>query len=167
MAKDAKKEDKKTVGLLNVNEDNYEESLDDAGKFGEDVIALATENEEKENKERKAREFNSIKNKAAYRKMRIVGDCQYAKKSMEIQKDAMHKIDDLFEQVAQGKMDAVTFDEECDKVVDEAVKKVNELGKKRRSNLEKLRNAYPNHWSYSWDNPFQRLNRAIEDNKRS
>lgn len=165
MAKE--KETRKTIGLMDVNEDNFEQSLDNAGKFGEDVIALATENAEKEEKERKAREFNSIKNKAAYQKMRIVGDCQYAKKSMEIQKECMHKVDELFEKVAKGEIDAVDFDKAREEAIDEAVKKINELGKKRRTNLEKLRNAYPNHWSYSWDNPFARLNRAIEDNKRS
>lgn len=161
------KENKKPINLMDVNEDNFEENIDNAGKFGEDVIALATENEEKDKKERKAHEFNSIKNKAAYQKMRVVADCVYAKKAMEAQKKAMKAIDELFEQVRSGKMDAVDFDAAREKAIDDAIKEVNELGKKRRTNLEKLRNQYPNHWSYSWDNPFSRLNRAIEDNKKS
>lgn len=165
MAKETK-ENKKTIGLLDVNEDNFEQSLDNVGKFGQDVIDLATEKAEKEEKERKAREFNSIKDKAAYQKLRLVADCQYSKKAMEIQKEAMKAVDALFERVAKGEMDAVDFDEAREKAIDESIKKVNELGKKRRTNLEKLRNGYPGHWSYSWDNPFQRLNRAIEDNKR-
>lgn len=162
-----KTKEKKTVGLMDVNEDNFEQNIDNAGKFGEDVIALATENEEKDAKERKAREFSGIKNKAAYQKLRLVADCVYAKKSMEIQKEAMKAVDALFEKVAKGEMDAIDFDEAREKAIDDAIKKINDLGKKRRTNLEKLRNAYPNHWSYSWDNPFQRLNRAVEDNKRS
>ena len=46
------------------------------------------------------------------------------------------------------------------KMIDEQMKEVEKAGKQLRKDLEDLRNAFPNHWSYSWDNPFQRLNRA-------
>ena len=161
-----KKETKKNVGIIDINEENFEQHVNSVGKFTAEEIALANEQDTKEIKERKAREFNSAKYKASYQKMRIVSDCVYAKKTMETQKEAMKKIDALFEKIQKGEIDLVDFDEEREKAIDEAVKKVNELGKERRKTVKKLQDQYPNHWSYAWDNPFQRLNRAIEDNKR-
>jgi len=163
MAKD--KETKKPINLMDVNEDNFEENIDNAGKFSEDVIKLATEKAEKDQAERKAREYNDIKDKAAYQKLRLVADCVYAKKTMEAQKKAMKAVDDLFEQVKEGKIDSIDFDKAREKAIDDAIKEVEAIGKKRRENLEKLRNQFPAHYCYVWDNPFSRLNRAIENNK--
>lgn len=163
------KENKKGAApfsVANIDENNFEEHVDNVGKFTEEEIALADETDAEETKQRKAREFNAAKYKASYQKMRIVADCVYAKKSMDVQKEAMKKVDELFEKIKKGEIDLVDFEEARDKAIDEAVKKVNELGKVRRTTISKLQNQYPNHWSYSWDNPFQRLNRAIEDNKR-
>lgn len=163
MAKENKKST--TMSIVDVNEDNFDEQISNVGKFTDEEIALANETEAKEIQERKAREFNSAKHKASYQKMRLVADCVYAKKTMEIQKEAMKIVDSEFEKIKKGEIDLVDFEEASEKAIDEAVKKVNEFGKKRRTDLEKLRAQYPNHWSYSWDNPFQRLNRAIQDNK--
>lgn len=154
------------VSVKDIDETNFEEHVNNIGKYTAEEIALAAENEAKEIRERKADDFNRAKFKASYQKMRIVADCVYAKKTMEIQKEAMKEIDTLFEKIQKGEIDLVDFEEARDKAIEEAVKKVNERGKERRTTIAKLQNQYPNHWSYSWDNPFQRLNRAIEDNKR-
>ena len=154
------------VSVKDIDETNFEEHVNNIGKYTAEEIALAAENEAKEIRERKADDFNRAKFKASYQKMRIVADCVYAKKTMEIQKEAMKEIDTLFEKIQKGEIDLVDFEEARDKAIEEAVKKVNERGKERRTTIAKLQNQYPSHWSYSWDNPFQRLNRAIEDNKR-
>lgn len=160
----ANKNDKK-VGIVDVNEDNFEQHVNNVGKFTEDEIALANENETKEIKERKARDFNRAKYQASYQKMRIVADCVYSKKCMEAQKKAMKAIDAEFEKIQKGEIDLIDFDAAREKAIDEAIKEVKELGNTRRTNIRKLQEQYPGHWSYSWDDPFQRLNRAIEDNK--
>lgn len=163
MAKETKKT---TTSVVDINEENFEQLVNNMGKFSDDEVALADEKDAQEIKERKAREFNSIKHEAGYQKGRIVADCVYAKKAMEAQKKAMKKVDELYERIRKGELDRVDYEEARDKAIEEAVKEVNDLGKTRRASIEKLKNQYPNHWSYSWDNPFQRLNRAIEDNKR-
>jgi hypothetical protein len=162
----AKDKNEKKVGIVDVNEDNFEEHVNSVGKFTEEEIALANENEAKEIKERKARDFNHAKYKTSYQKMRIVADCVYSKKAMEAQKKAMKAIDAEFEKIKKGEIDLVDFEAARDKAIDDAIKEVKELGNTRRTNIRKLQEQYPNHWSYSWDDPFQRLNRAIEDNKR-
>lgn len=163
MAKETKKT---TTSVVDINEENFEQLVNNMGKFSDDEVALADEKDAQEIKERKAREFNSIKHEAGYQKGRIVADCVYAKKAMEAQKKAMKKVDELYERIRKGELDRVDYEEARDKAIEDAVKEVNDLGKTRRASIEKLKNQYPNHWTYSWDNPFQRLNRAIEDNKR-
>ena len=158
--------DKKNVSITDINEDNFETHVNNIGKFTEEEIALANEKDAEEIKERKARDFNHAKYKASYQKMRVVADCVYAKKAMETQKETMRTIDDEFEKIKKGEIDLTDFDTTVEKAIDEAVKKINELGKERRTTIKKLQDQYPNHWSYQWNNPFQRLNRAIEDNRK-
>lgn len=158
------KENKK-VSIVDINEENFEQNVNNIGKYTEEEMALANETDAKEIKERKAREFNQAKHKAAYQKMRLVADCIYAKKCMEAQKKAMKAVDAEFEKIQKGEIDLVDFENAREKAIDEAVKEVKELGKARRETLQKLQAQYPNYYNYSWDNPFQRLNRAIEDNK--
>ena len=60
----------------------------------------------------------------------------------------------------------ITNENELEKAIDEAIKDVDKAGKERRRRNKELIDKYPNYYCYSWDNPFSRLNRAIESNKR-
>lgn len=159
------KDNKKTVSLMDVNEDNFSESLKSVNTFGDDIVKAAAEKEDEENKERKVREFNGIKNKAVYLNLSLVARAKYSKKTNEILAEARNQSKSLLERVTKGELSATEYDEELKKIIDEQVKEVEKAGKQLRKDLEELRNAFPNHWSYNWDNPFQRLNRAIESNK--
>ena len=159
------KNDKKTISLMDVNEDNFSDSLKSVNTFGEDIVKAAAEKEEEQNKERKIREYNGIKDKAVYLNLSLVARAKYSKKTNEILAEARNQSKALLERVTKGELSANEYDEELKKVIDDQVKEVEKAGKVLRKDLEELRNAFPNHWSYSWDNPFQRLNRAIETNK--
>lgn len=159
------KDNKKTISLMDVNEDNFSESLKSVNTFGEDIVKAAAEKEEEANKERKIREYNSIKDKAVYLNLSLVARAKYSKKTNEILAEARNQSKALLERVTKGELSANEYDEELKKVIDDQVKEVEKAGKTLRKDLEELRNAFPNHWSFNWDNPFQRLNRAIENNK--
>lgn len=159
------KDNKKTISLMDVNEDNFSESLKSVNTFGEDIVKAAAEKEEEANKERKIREYNGIKDKAVYLNLSLVARSKYSKKCNDIMAEARNQSKALLERVTKGELSANEYDEELKKVIDDQVKEVEKAGKTLRKDLEELRNAYPNHWCYSWDNPFQRLNRAIENNK--
>ena len=159
------KENKKTITLMDVNEENFSESLKSVNTFGEDIVKAAAEKEEEANKERKIREYNGIKDKAVYLNLSLVARSKYSKKCNDIMAEARNQSKALLERVTKGELSANEYDEELKKVVDDQVKEVEKAGKTLRKDLEELRNAYPNHWCYSWDNLFQRLNRAIENNK--
>jgi transposase len=159
------KDNKKTISLMDVNEDNFSDSLKSVNTFGDDIVKAAAEKEEADNKERKIREYNGIKDKAVYLNLSLVARAKYSKKTNEILAEARNQSKALLERVTKGELSANEYDEELKKVIDDQVKEVEKAGKVLRKDLEELRNAFPNHWSYSWDNPFQRLNRAIENNK--
>lgn len=161
----ANKNEKKTVSLMDVTEDNFSESLKSVNQFGEDIVKMATEKEEEKEKERKAREYSEIKNKAVYLNLSLVARAKYSKKTNEIIAAARNESKALLERVTKGELTALQYDKELEEIIDKQVKEVEKAGKELRSDLEELRKAFPNHWSYSWDNPFQRLNRAIENNK--
>ena len=78
------KENKKTISLMDVNEDNFSESLKSVNTFGEDIVKAAAEKEEEANKERKIREYNSIKDKAVYLNLSLVARSKYSKKCNDI-----------------------------------------------------------------------------------
>lgn len=159
------KNDKKTISLMDVNEDNFSESLKSVNTFGDDIVKAAAEKEEEANKERKIREYNGIKDKAVYLNLSLVARAKYSKKTNEIMAEARNQSKALLERVTKGEFTATDYDEELNKVIDAQVKEVEKAGKQLRKDLEDLRNVFPNHWSYNWDNPYQRLNRAIENNK--
>ena len=159
------KENKKAIGLMDVNEDNFNESLKNVLIFTDEIVEAATEKEKEDNKERKIREYNNIKDKAVYLNMSLVARAKYSKKCNDILAGARNKSKELLERVTKGEFTATDYDDEMKKMIDEQMKEVEKAGKQLRKDLEDLRNAFPNHWSYNWDNPFQRLNRAIESNK--
>ena len=161
----AKNDNKKTMSLMDVNEENFSESLKNVNTFGEDIVKAAAEKEEEQNKERKIREYNSIKDKAVYLNLSLVARAKYSKKTNDILAEARNQSKALLDRVTKGELTATDYDDEMKKMIDEQMKEVEKAGKQLRKDLEDLRNAFPNHWSYNWDNPFQRLNRAIEINK--
>ncbi len=154
-----------TISLMDVTEENFNESLKSVNTFGDDIVKAAAEKEKEQEKERKIREFNGIKDKAVYLNMSLVARAKYSKETNKIMAEARNASKSLLERVSKGELTANDYDEELRKVIDDQVKEVEKAGKQLRKDLEELRNAFPNHWSYNWDNPFQRLNRAIENNK--
>lgn len=162
----AKNSEKKTnIGLMDVNEENFSEALKNVNTFGEDIVKAAAEKEEENNKERKIREYNAIKDRAVYLNLSLVARSKYSKECNNILANARNKSKALLERVTKGELSAQEYDDELKSAIDENVKEVEKAGKQLRKDLEELRNAFPNHWSYTWDNPYQRINRAIENNK--
>ena len=82
---------------------------------------------------------------------------------------ARNKSLELLNDLKEGKLSTSQYESELEKMIDEQIKKVQECGKSRREDMNELNNSYVSsgYYSFSWGNPFNRLNRAIEDNKRS
>ena len=137
---------KKTISLMDVSEDNFSESVKNVNKFGEDIVKLATEKEEEKEKERKAREYSEIKNKAVYLNLSLVARAKYSKKTSEITAAARNESKALLERVTKGELTALQYNKELEEIIDKQVKEVEKAGKELLSDLEELRNAFPNSW---------------------
>ena len=63
----------------------------------------------------------------------------------------------LLKQVEEGKLTAKEYETELDKAVDEANKAI-EAGNKEFNEMNaELRQKFPGHWSYDWDDPYRRV----------
>ena len=161
----AKKEENKLTieSIAQVNEENFSESLRNANVFSKEVVEKAKENREKEEAERQAREFQEIADKSAYINLKLVAQRKYYKKGTEAMAEASKASLDLVNEVSQGKLTALEYDKKLKEIVDAAEKKIEAIGKEFRNDKNELRNKFNRSWSYDWDNPFARLNRAMEN----
>jgi hypothetical protein len=159
MAKETKQNG---ASIKSITEDNVEEQIRNANTFSKEVVELAKKNKEKDDAERQAREYARIADKAAYTNLMLKIRAKYNKETAEITKDVSKKSLDLLEKVEAGELTAIEYDDELTKIVDDGIKEVDKARKALDKNMQELRNKFPNNWSYNWDNPYSRLNRAIE-----
>ena len=118
-------------------------------------------------KKRKARDLSNLKTKANYQNTRLVIASRFNKKCMKSQDDARNSSLELVERVKKGELTLNEYDEEMNKIIDESVKKVDEAGKEFSKLLGELREAVPGGCWYEYENPFRRINSAIEKYSRN
>lgn len=154
--------DKKTVEIKDVTTENVSEVLKKINVFSEEEVKLSDENDAEEMKKRKANELSRLKTKANYQNTRLVLAAKYNKAALKAQEEARNKSLELVEKVKKGEITINEYDEEMDKIIDASVKKVEEASKELGKDLKELRDAVPGGIWYQYENPFNRINRAIE-----
>lgn len=166
----AKKEETKKSSIIDMINDldgSVSENLKQANSMEAEVREMAENKMKEEEKKEKADELIRITKRAVYTNIRLKIDAKYAKNTKEIMDTARNKSLELLTNLKEGKITPSQYETELDKMIDEQVKKVQECGKDRRTDMKELDNSYVScgYYSYNWGNPFNRLNRAIEDNK--
>ena len=80
---------------------------------------------------------------------------------------ARNKSLELLKDLKEGKITPTQYDDKLNELINEQIKDVEKAGKKRRTDLQELESSYVGggYYSYSWNNPFSKINRAIENNK--
>lgn len=164
MAKNKEEKVNAINSIKDVTEENVMEQIRNANVFSKEVVEKAKENREKEEAERQAREFGRIADKSSYCNLRLKLQAKYNKKAFEAINKASKESLALVDEVAEGKLTALEYDEKLNKIIEEGEKAIDAAGKEYSKAKQELRNAFPNSWSYQWDNPYQRLNRAMERN---
>jgi len=171
MAKETKNESKKTsiMDMINNLDGSVSDNLKQANSMEAEVREMAESKMKEEEKKEKANELIRITKRAVYTNIRLKIDAKYTKDTKEIMDAARNKSLDLLNDLKEGKLTPSQYESELEKMIDEQIKKVQECGKSRREDMNELHNSYVSseYYSFSWNNPFNRLNRAIEDNKRS
>ena len=171
MAKENKKEEKKTsiIDMINNLDGSVTDNLKAANTFESEVREMAENKMKEEEKKEKAEELVRITKRAVYTNIRLCIEAKYTKDTKEIMDSARNKSLELLNDLKEGKITPSEYEKKLDEMIDEQIKKVQECGKERRTNLKELDNSYVSsgYYSFMWSNPFSRLNRAIEDNKRN
>jgi hypothetical protein len=148
------KETEKKFSIKDLTSENVIEQLENAGKYGKDIIEMAKKNREEKDKEKAAKDFDELSQKAEYFNFRL---CLMAK----MYKDASKACDkarndslELFKRVEAGELDAIGFENEQNKLAKEFTKNLDKSREERRDSETRLRNKFPSGNWWSWDNEF-------------
>ena len=148
------KETKEKFSIKDLTSENVNEQLENAGKYGKDIIEMAKKNREEKDKEKAAKDFDELSQKAEYFNFRL---CLMAK----MYKDASKACDkarndslELFNRVEAGELDAIGFENEQKKLAKEFTKDLDKSREDRRDSETRLRNKFPSGNWWSWDNEF-------------
>lgn len=148
------KNDKKDFSIVDLSAENVSEQLENAGKYGKDIIEMAKKNRAEKDKEKAARDFDELSQKAEYFNFRLCLMAKMYKDASKAADDARNKSLELFKRVESGELDAIEFEKEQVKLAKEFSKKLDDGREKRRDDENRLRNKFPNGNWWSWDNEF-------------
>jgi hypothetical protein len=160
MAKDNKKGNQT---VAEVNSSNLDESLKNANKIDQEILTMATDKLDKEDKERRADEIARKIKKANYQNFRCHIDFKYFEECADIEKDMLKKQKEQLDRLTSGQISAVEYEDEFAKIGKEGTKSINDRADARRTRIRELQKQYGEWYGMSWDDPFVRANRAIRE----
>lgn len=148
------KETKKDFSIKDLSAENVSEQLENAGKYSKEIVEMAKKNREEKEKEKAARDFDELSQKAEYFNFRLCLIAKMHKNASKAADDARNKSLDLFKRVEAGELDAIGFENEQKKLAKEFTKDLDAAREARRDDETRLRNKYPSGNWWSWDNEF-------------
>lgn len=167
-----KNEKKGIMEMLNGENVNVDEALKNANAMDQEVLEMAQNKMKEEEKKEKADQLIRMSKRAGWTNLRFLIEKRYTKECDEIESALLKESKNLLDCLSNGEKDKKPFtptmyEQELDRITDESIKKIAEAGKKRREAMKELDASYVSYYCWGWANPFQRINRAIEDNKRN
>ena len=132
----------------------------------QEVLDMATEKMEKEEKERRADELMRKIKKANYQNFRQHIDFKYYEECSNVEKDMMKEQKESLDKLTKGEITPVEYEDAFTKIGKEGTKKINECADKRRGRIRELQKQYGEWYGLSWDDPYRRANAAIIDGVR-
>lgn len=172
MAKE--KENSKQISIMDAitNEKvGVEEVLGQSNAMDDEIRKMAEDKMKEEEKQEKAEELIRISKQAAWTNLRLRIEKNYTNKTDDLVGDALKKSLELLNALKTGEKDKKPYTptmymNDLNNLADETVKNIAKAGNKRRELLSELEKSYVGYYSFAWSNPFTRINRAIEDNRR-
>ena len=160
----ANKNDKKGgLGIAEVTGQNLDESLKNANKMDQEVLDMATEKMEKEEKERRADDLMRKIKKANYQNFRMHIDFKYLDDAAEAEKEMLKQQKVELEKLTKGEITPVEYEDALAKIGKEGNKKIEGLADTRRTRIRELQKKYGEWYGMSWDDPFVRANNLIRE----
>lgn len=157
----AKNKENNKLGITEVNAQNLDESLKNANKMDEEILNMATEKMEKEEKERRADELLRKIKKANYQNFRMHIDFKYLDEAAEAEKEMLKSQKEELDKLVKGETTPVEYEDALTKIGNDGNKKIDGLADVRRNRIRELQKKYGEWYSLSWDDPFIRANDKI------
>lgn len=157
----AKNKENSKLGIAEVNAQNLDESLKNANKMDEEILAIATEKMAKEEKDRRAEELMRKLKKANYQNLRIHIDFKYLDEAADVEKEMLKSQKEELDKLVKGEITPVEYEDALTKIGNDGNKKIDGLADVRRNRIRELQKQYGEWYSLSWDDPFIRANAKI------
>lgn len=157
----AKNKENSKLGIAELNAQNLDESLKNANKMDEEILNMATEKMEKEEKERLADELMRKLKKANYQNFRIHIDFKYLDEAAEAEKEMLKLQKAELDKFTKGEITPVEYEDALTKIGSDGNNKIDKLADVRRNRIRELQKKYGEWYSLSWDDPFIRANAKI------
>lgn len=153
--------------INNLDGTTVSQDLEATNTMEAEVREMAEAKMKEEEKKEKADELIRITKRAVYTNIRLKIEAKYQKDTNEVMSTARNKSLELLNNLKEGKLTPVKYEDKLNELVNEQIKEIEKAGKKRREDLRELENSYVGggYYSYAWNNPFSKINRAIESNK--
>lgn len=135
------------------NEDNF---------FSEDIAKLAKEKNESEKTKEKVEKLRTLQKKFQYINQKSHIQTKHAGRVEEALSGMRKATRELLENVEKGKLTPVQAETEMSKIQDEAITKIRKANSEKLENLRELRDNFDGWNWYSWENPLDRVIRAID-----
>lgn len=165
--KGAEKAKNSIIDMINNLDGSVSDNLKNANTMEAEVREMAENKMKEEEKKEKADELVRITKRAVYTNVRLCIEAKYTKDTKEVMDTARNKSLELLNDLKEGKITASQYETNLEKMIDEQIKEVAKCGDARRADMKELNSSYVGgqYYSYAWSNPFNRLNRAIENQK--
>ena len=161
-----KNEKKGGLKIADVTSANLDAQLKEANTMDQEVLDMATEKMEKEEKERRADELMRKIKKANYQNFRAHIDFKYFEECADIQKDMLKKQKDELDKLTKGEITPVEYEDAFAKIGKEGTKQIKDCSENRRGRIRELQKKYGEWYGLSWDDPYRMANAAIIDGVR-
>ena len=161
----------KTSSIIDMINDlegsTVSENLAAANAMEAEVREMAETKMKEEEKKEKADQLIRITKRAVYTNIRLKIEAKYQNDTSKVMAEARNKSLELLKDLKDGKVTPTQYDDKLNELINEQIKNVEKAGKERRTSLQELESSYVGggYYSYSWNNPFSKINRAIENNK--
>lgn len=163
MAKETKKS---SMSIADVNSSNLDESLKNANKMDQEVLEMATEKMEKEEKERRADELMRKIKKANYQNLRCHIDFKYNEECADAMKEMLKSQKAEMDKLQKGEITPTEYEDAMKKIASDGTKKIGECADKRRGRIRELQKTYGEWYGMNWDDPYVRANAAFREGAR-
>lgn len=150
----AETKEQKTAQVANGQEttvENIEEQIKSENKFGENVLAEAEAQIQKEKDEKKVRELKDRICKADYVNKRELLELKKRRKEANATKESLTATKEALDKLKGGEITPVEYDKMLKEIDKKKYDDFNEIDKAHNELVTELRNGYNGYYSFDWE----------------